>query len=131
MSLNEILASADDINTHLPTDKLDVTDDAATAAVNLFEIDVDRLIKGTLSGVFAPTTLASWISPATTPQWIRGAAGRLIAGFYYAQRYSEDLASESSYAQGLYNEGMCMLEQVRNGDVILPISEAPAAETIF
>lgn len=133
MPVVPILASIDDINTHLPVDKLDASAAGAdvVAAINLFEIDVNRLIKGYLSGVFNPTTLASWADPATTPQWIRQIAGRLIASFWYASRYSEDIPTESPYAQTLYTEAMSMLECVRTGEVIIPIAEAPLPNTIF
>lgn len=133
MPVEELLASVDDINTHLPTDKLDASsgDGVVVSAINLFEIDTSRLIKGYLSGVYTPTTLASWADPASTPEYIRSIAGRFIAAFYYAQRYSEDLDHDSNYAQGVYLEAMGMLDCVRIGEVILPVDQAPAAGTQF
>lgn len=127
-----ILASIDDINTHLPTDKLDASDSSALAAISLFSIDVDRLVKGTLSGVFTPTILASWATPTDTPEWIRRAAGMLIAAMWYSNRFSEDNAGVvPGFAQEQYNCGMSMLMQVQQGQVIIPISEAPTAGTLF
>lgn len=127
-----ILASIDDINTHLPTDKLDAGSNVPVIdnAISLHSIDVSRLILGYLSGVYTPTTLASWSSPGATPDYLRAIAGRLIAAFLYAQRYSEDIEGENKYAQSLYTEAMSMLEQVRFGEVILP-TPIPEAGTQF
>lgn len=113
-----MLASLDDIRTHLPADKFQVTD--GNAEIALFQTDVDRLIKGYLSSVFSAATLAVWATPGTTPGYIRGCAGRLIAAFYYAKKLSEDLPDwDRTYPQRLYDEAMQMLEQVRSGDVTL------------
>ena len=71
MPVTPILASVDDINTFLPTDKLDAGSAEAEAAINLLEIEVDRLVKGCLSGVFTPTVLADWDSPTSTPDYIQ------------------------------------------------------------
>lgn len=133
MPVTEILASLSDINTHLPVDKLDAesVDELTVSSIDLFEIDVDRLIRGYLSGVYTPATLAVWDSPANTPDYIRSIAGRLIASFWYAQRYSEDIESENHFAQGLYIEGMGMLDCVRTGEVILPTDVTPNAGTQF
>jgi hypothetical protein len=120
MPITPILASVDDINTFLPTDKLDASSDGAEAAINLLEIEVARLIKGCLSGVFAPTVLASWVDPTSTPDYIRSIAGRLIAAMWYAQRYSEDLETPSNFAQNLYNIAMEMIGYVRIGEVVIP-----------
>ena len=129
--ISELLASVDDIQTHLPEDKLDVSSNNAEEPINRYEIDAERLIKGYLSGVYNPPTLAVWVSPATTPDFIRSIAGRFIAAFYYALRYSEDIEHENSYGQGLYNEAMSMLECVRIGDVILPDPPTPIQGTMF
>lgn len=130
--MTDILCDTDDINTHLPTDKLDAgsTDALTTNSIRRFQIDVDRLIKGYLSGVFPPLTLAGWDSPDDTPDYIRAISGRLIAAYYYAQRYSEDDTEENKYAKAKYAEAMSMLECVRVGDVTLNL-DTPEAGTKF
>lgn len=109
------LASADDIQVHLPADKLIVSDDDAAS----LQKDVLRIIRGYLAGVFEPTVLASWVSPATTPELIRSIAGRLIASFYYARRYSEDDTDVPEYAQSKYNEAIAMLTRIAAGTLVL------------
>jgi len=112
------LASLDDVKTHLPNDKFAATD--GNPEIAFFQIDVERLIKGFLSNVFSATTLSAWVSPATTPGYIRAVAGRLVASFYYAKKVSEDLPDwDRTYPQRLYNEAIAMLEAIRDGDVIL------------
>jgi hypothetical protein len=111
----EILASLDDIQTHLPVDKLEVED----TLVDLLQIDVNRTIRGYLSGVYEPATLAAWDDPDDTPGIIRGIAGRLIAAAYYAKRYAEDDPDVPQYAQRLYNEAMATLVGVQSGRIIL------------
>lgn len=116
------LASLDDVRTHLPGDKLQVTD--GNAEITLFQVDVERLVKGYLSSVFSAATLAAWTTPASTPTYIRACAGRLVAAFYYAKRYSVDIPDwDKTYPQRLYNEAMAMLEAVRSGEVDLGLAE--------
>lgn len=113
------LASLDDINTHLPSDKFKATD--GNPEIVLFQTDIDRTIKGYLSSVFTQATLDAWAAPASTPKYIRAIAGRLIAAFYYAKKLSEDLPDwDRTYPQRLYNDAMAMLEAVRTGGVLLP-----------
>ena len=113
-----MLASFDDVRTHIPSDKLQVTD--GNPEIDLFQVDVERLIKGYLSSVFSAATLALWDEPANTPGYIRGCAGRLVAAFYYAKRYSVDIPDwDKTYPQRLYDEAMAMLELVRSGEVVL------------
>ena len=113
-----MLASLDDVNTHLPPDKFSATD--GNTEITLFQVDVERLIKGYLSGAFSAATLAVWDEPANTPGYIRGVAGRLIAAFYYAKKLSENIPDwDRTYPQRLYDEAMSMLMKVIEGDVIL------------
>jgi hypothetical protein len=111
------LASLEDIQTHLPEDKLDIQG----SDVETLQIDVRRIIKGYLSGVspFTPQVLADWADPDSTPEYIRAIAGRLIAAAYYAKRYSEDEGGVPGYAQNLYDTGMRMLLAVVTGAVEL------------
>lgn len=118
-----MLASLDDINTHLPTDKLEADD----SSVALFQTDVERIVKGYLAGIFSPSTLAAWGDPSTTPGIVRAIAGRLIAAGFYANRYAEDDPDAPVYAQNKYNEAMGMLMQVQSGALVLAdVVEVPA-----
>jgi hypothetical protein len=112
------IVTDDDIQIHLPVDKLKLEDvpDSVTDAV----LDAERVIKGRLSGVYAPLTLAAWASPETTPQHIRAIGGRLAAALIYSTRLSGERTDIDFYAQGKYNEAMNMLELVATGQVTLP-----------
>jgi hypothetical protein len=111
----QILASLDDINTHLPSDKAQATD----AKTELLQLDAVRTIKGMLSGTFTPVTLAAWGEPADTPVFIRSIAGRLIAARFYALLYSEDQTEVPEYAQWLYDQAIADLGTVITGVTIL------------
>jgi len=118
----EILASLDDINTHLPSDKAKMLD----SDDNELQIDVARYVRSLLSGFFSAATLTAWVSPATTPDAIRGIAGRLIAAKWYALLYSEDIETVNTYAQNLYNEANMMIDQVRTGVlVVVDVNNVP------
>jgi len=123
-----MLASLDDVNTHLPIDKLQATD--GNPEILLHGTDVERLIKGYLSDAYSPPVLAAWADPDSTPEYIRAIAGRLVAAFYYARRYSENIPDwDRTYPQRIYNEAMDMLEKVRAGLVDLPeVAESVGTE---
>lgn len=106
----QILANLDDINTHLPEDKLEA-DDANT---DLLQVDTARFIRAMLVGAFTPVLIAGWTTPATTPDLIRGIAGRIIAAKYYAERYAED-ADVSTYATNLYNDALAYIRGLKDG----------------
>jgi len=111
----ELLASNEDINTWLPADKLE----ANLANTAKEQIDAQRLIRGQLAGVFTPVIIAGWADPDTTPDLIRGVAGRLIAAFLYRKVYSEDSTDIPEYAQTLYNEAIGTLTGIRAGNIIV------------
>ena len=112
------LASLDDVKTFLPLDKFAATD--GNPEIALFQIDIERLIKGYLSSVFSAATLAAWADPLTTPSQVRSIAGRLVAAFYYAKKVSEDLPDwDRTYPQRLYDDAMRMLDLIREGDIVL------------
>lgn len=118
----EILASLEDINTHLPDDKAKMKD----SDDDLFQTDAARYIRSLLAGFYSSTTLSSWDVPANTPELIRGIAGRLIASKWYATLYSEDVSELSEYAQYLYNEANSMIDGVRTGTmVVLDSNDVP------
>jgi len=95
---SELLASLEDINTHLPSDKARMQDSDDDS----LQIDVFRYVRALLAGFFPVTTLSGWNTPANTPEIIRGVAGRIIAAKWYATLYSEDIEGASEYAQALY-----------------------------
>lgn len=119
MAVTEILASIEDINTHLPTDKLNADSDDWEADINLYEVDAARYVRAMLSGIFSAVTLSSWSSPDNTPDIIRTIAGRLIAAKFYATRIAEDSAEGSDYAQGLYNDAISAINAIRGGSMIV------------
>jgi hypothetical protein len=110
-----MFASLDDVNMHLPTDKLEMEE----PELDLFGLDADRIIRGYLAGVVPGITLAAWTSPESTPELIRAIAGRFIAAFWYRERYSEDSLEDPAYAQTKYNEAMALLQGVISGSIIL------------
>ena len=111
------LLDDDDIQIHLPADKLKL--DNIDDDVEKIKLDTERIIRGTLAGVLEATTLATWLTPATTPPEIRAAGGRLAAALIYRDRYSEDSLDDPQFAQVKYNEGMSMLNAIKAGDITL------------
>lgn len=111
-----MFASLEDINTHLPNDKLVLNEGTVTP----FSNDADNVIRAYLSGVYTPLTLAGWDAPDNTPQTVRSIAGRLIAAKYYRERFATDSDVDPAFAQNLYNEAMGMLMGVKGGSIILP-----------
>jgi homogentisate 1,2-dioxygenase len=109
------LASLDDINIHLPRDKIEVD----TADYVPFQLDAERVVRGMLAGYYLPVTLSTWTAPETTPGLIRAIVGRLVAAFYYRQRYSEDSLDDPLFAQNKYNEAMELLKGVLDGNIVL------------
>jgi hypothetical protein len=89
-------------------------------SVTEVKLDTERIIKGHLSGTFAPLTLAGWSTPELTPSYIRAIGGRLAAALLYRLRLSQDFPDDSAYALLKYTEGMEMLNLVVAGSVTLP-----------
>lgn len=117
------LATDDDVQVHLPEDKIAVADITDLADM---QTDAERIIKGWLAGTFSPTTLAGWndptvniASPNYVPVLIRAVAGRFIAAFAYRRYYAEDSLDDPEYAQTKYNEAMDMLRQIIDGELVL------------
>jgi len=110
------LVDDNDINVHLPTDKI-----SAEEGDLLEEIkeDIERVIRGYLAGHVDALEMALWVDPDSTPTMIRAIGGRLGASFIYRKRYSEDSLEDPQYAQFKYNEAMAMLNGIINGDIEL------------
>jgi hypothetical protein len=109
------LASLEDINLHLPEDKTAVD----TSEYEEYQLDAERIVRGTLAGVIDRTVLASWLTPDDTPGLIRGIVGRLVAAFTYRKQYSEDSLEDPEFAQNKYNEAMAYLEAIVDGKMVL------------
>lgn len=104
-----------DVQIHLPYDKLrleEIPDDVADAKEY-----AERIVRGYLAGVYQPATLASWTTPATTPDQIRLVTGLFAAAKVYRLRYSEDSLDDPEYAQQMYNEAMAMINDIRSGAI--------------
>src|SRR5580765_7875989 len=102
-----------DVQIHLPVDKLkveNVPDDLSDA-----KRDAERIVRGYLTGSVDPLVLASWTTPATTPETIRAIAGRLCAALLYRIRFSEATTDYAEYARVLYDEAIMMLNQIISG----------------
>lgn len=118
------LASLDNINVHLPEDKLKVLD----ADDNALQLDAETVIKAKLSGTYSPTTLATWVNPAdtvgsATPAIISEVAGKLIAAIHYAKTFASEGMGVPEYAQWLYDQAMGVLDEIVLGLVTLPVDE--------
>jgi hypothetical protein len=116
-------ASIDDINAYLP-DGSNITGPAVTADdVNTEKIglSVERVIRGYLSRVISVATMASWDTPANTPEIIRECAAMLIA----AQLYFDQVAASSldldlrHISQLLYDRAMAILNGILAGEIII------------
>lgn len=121
----EILAGLEDVNVWLDNKvRMYDSDD------NDLQIEATRIIKSTLAGVFTPTVLFAWDTPDNTPELIRGVAGRLIAAYWYKNKYSEDDTDIPAYAQSLYDEAIRMLVDIRSGVLtVLDEDGNPIAES--
>lgn len=123
------LVGTDDINVHLPEDKLVVYNADDDAPLR----DAERIIKARLAGMFSPATLAGWTEPgpifppATVPLVIQSIAGRLVAALTYAKAFSSEIAGYPEYAQHLYDEAMNMLNDILLGVIIIPEDEGGEA----
>jgi hypothetical protein len=129
-------ATLDDVNMHLPTDKLEMKE----PALDLMGPDAERIIRGYLARVYSGVTIAGWTDPTITdpetvgyvPELVRAIAGRFIAAFYYRERYSEDSLDDPQYAQVKYNEAMALLNQIVCGEVKLwDVVEQPETDLSF
>lgn len=122
-----MLASLDDINTFIPNDKLRATE--GNDEVARFQTDVTRTVKGLLSTVFTPAILGAWIDPDSTPEYIRGVAGRFVAAYWYASKTSESIPDwDKTYPQRIYDEAMALLNKVISGDVDLGLVDEAGAQ---
>lgn len=121
------LASLDDINLFLPVDKIKVD----TAKYVPFQLDAERIIRGYLAGYFTPATLATWVDPDSTPGLIRAIVGRIVAAFYYRERYAEDQLDDPKYAQNLYDTAMQFLRDIMAGILVVEeVTDQPTTDRL-
>jgi hypothetical protein len=115
----EILATYNDINAFLPVGVVLADDDNAAD----LQIAIARVVRGNLSSIFTPLTLAAWADPDSTPDYIREVAAKLIAAHLYKKLLAQNVTEvgDRHYAQRLYDEGMAMLMNVQAGVVDLGI----------
>lgn len=112
---DELYASLDDINAHLPEHKAKIED----ADDDFLQVEAYRLIRAKLSSTFATATLNTWVSPSTTPGIIRTIAGMVIAAKWYAELYAEDSDTDQVYANDLYMKAMGLIEEIRAGLIVV------------
>lgn len=110
-------ASTQDANTHLDETKIALID--GTTVDIPYQDSAERIIRGYLAGHVEPIEIASWNTPAHTPELVREVAGRLVAAFYYRKFYSEDVNEVSPYAQALYDEAIMMLNKIISGELTI------------
>jgi len=112
---NELFATVDDINAHLPENKAAISD----ADDDLLQVEAWRLIRAKLSTTFATTTLNTWADPDSTPDIIRTVAGMVIAAKWYAELYAEDSDTDATFANNLYLQAMDLLNQIAAGLIVI------------
>jgi hypothetical protein len=112
---NELYASVDDINAHLPEHKAQISD----ADDDLLQVEAWRLIRAKLSTTFATATLNAWTDPDATPGIIRTIAGMVIAAKWYAELYAEDSDTDATYANNLYLQAIDLLNQIAAGLIVI------------
>jgi len=118
-----MFCTLDDVRVHLPLDKIE----PEWADFERMELDAERIIRGYLSNIVPSTTIAGWDDPTVSdptatgyvPELIRAIAGRLIAAFFYRERYSEDSLDDPVYAQVKYNEAIALLNGVISGQFVM------------
>ena len=108
-------AALSDVNKHLPDDKAQASD----ADITDLSIEADRLVRTRIASVVELDTVALWVDPDSTPEIIKTISGLLIAAMFYAKLVAEDEADGSAFAQGLYDQAMALLMDIRNGDAII------------
>ena len=114
---NEIMCTIDDINANLDGVIIEATPDNS----DLVQISVARIVRGYLSRIVDQVTLASWVTPATTPDIIREVASLLCASqIYYNEisRTSIDVTN-TNYAQRLYDKAIALMTQITSGTILI------------
>ena len=80
----------------------------------------DRTIRAYLSGRVLPATVALWVDPSSTPEFLRELSAKLAAALRYRRLHSVDVPQEvSSYAQQLYDEVIATLREIHDGTLDL------------
>jgi len=120
-----LLATLDDIQKFLPDHKVE----ANSSNTAQWQIEATRIVKAKLTGTFTAVVLHGWDNPTDTPPIIRSIAGELVAAYLYRALYSEDITDIPAYAQTLYNEAIQMLNDIREGTlIVLDTNDVPVGE---
>ena len=107
-----------DVQTHLPFDRLQV--EAIPDDLDQQKLDAERIVRALLTGVIDTAVMATWTTPASTPETIRAIAGRFCAAHIYRVRFGQNAYDDPEYAQNLYNEAMSLINQIITGEIVLP-----------
>lgn len=107
-----------DVQVHLPADTLAV--EGIPDDRNLIYLDAERVVRAVLTGAVESTVMATWTTPATTPDIIRAACGRLAAAEIYRLRFGQQAFTDPEYAQVKYNEAMMLLQKLIAGEIVIP-----------
>lgn len=111
----------------MPGHKIEVN----TANTAQWQIEATRIVKAKLSGTFPAVILHGWDTPEDTPPIIRSIAGELVAAYLYRALYSEDETVIPEYAQTLYNEAIQMLNDIRDGVlIVLDDNDVPITDVV-
>jgi hypothetical protein len=112
------LANWEEGNHHLDQTKLRFTDDAdATPEAE----SAERYIKAKLEEQF-PDAIFDWgieAGDTAPPEIIQEIAGMLMAAKRYEKVYSEETVAESDYAARLYVRADKLLEDIKNGAIVI------------
>lgn len=111
----EILASTGDVNANLDGKVIEATSQNS----NLIQVSVARVVKAYLSKVVDAETMATWVSPDTTPEIIREVAGKMIAAQVYFNHIikTSALIDDVHYTQRLYTQAMDILNKIIAGEI--------------
>lgn len=121
-------ASLKDVNKHLPDDKY-FAQDADIVDPGIY---ADRLIRARLGGLIDTDIIELWVDPSTTPEIIREISGLLVAAKLYGEASAEDEADGSAYAQSLYDQAIGMLDEIREGlMVIIGVDDLPVDTSVI
>lgn len=117
-NVEEILASLEDIQAHLP-ERITVADEDNT---KLIQISVARIVRGYLARVVDNSVLLTWTTPAGTPDIIREIASMLIASqlFFNKSAESSTIIDDDNFAQRMYDRAIAMLESIVSGAELIP-----------
>lgn len=85
-----------------------------------------------LSAQIDSGTIATWVSPETTPTLIRTIIARKYFAWFYFRQYSEDVGdTENTYAQKLDANAEMLINGILDGTIIIPGSTTDISSPTF